>query len=194
MDVEQEKNLVAMIQKGGRQREQALSKIYLDSGIKQKLTSMISKNHGNTQDGEDLYQEAVIVLDRNIRDGVFKLEGSLTSYLYSIGKYLWMNHLRKKSLTLKENFSDHEMISTALQPDNIMIDDQRKSYLKATLGKLGKRCQGILELWQLSYSMEEIAVKMGLHDASIARKAKYDCQQQLIKLVNENPLTKHELK
>jgi RNA polymerase sigma factor (sigma-70 family) len=194
MDVEQEKNLVAMIQKGGRPREQALSKIYLDSGIKQKLTSMISKNHGNTQDGEDLYQEAVIVLDRNIRDGVFKLEGSLTSYLYSIGKYLWMNHLRKKSLTLKENFSDHEMISTALQPDNIMIDDQRKSYLKATLGKLGKRCQGILELWQLSYSMEEIAVKMGLHDASIARKAKYDCQQQLIKLVNENPLTKHELK
>lgn len=194
MDVEQEKNLVAMIQIGGRQREQALSKIYLDSGIKQKLISMISKNHGNMQDGEDLYQEAVIVLDRNIRDGVFKLEGSLTSYLYSIGKFLWMNHLRKKSLTLKESFSDHEMISTALQPDHILIDDQRKSYLQATLSKLGKRCQGILELWQLSYSMEEIAVKMGLSDASIARKAKYDCQQQLIKLVNESPLTKNELK
>jgi RNA polymerase sigma factor (sigma-70 family) len=175
-------------------REQALSKIYLDSGIKEKLISMISKNHGNMQDGEDLYQEAVIVLDRNIREGNFRLEGSLSSYLYSIGKYLWMNQLRKKSLTLKESFSDHEMKSTAMQPDAILIDEQRKIYLKSILNRLGKRCQGILELWQLSYSMEEIALQLGLHDASIARKAKYDCQQQLIKLINDNPNSKLELK
>ena len=194
MDIEQEKNLVEMIQLGGRQREQALAKIYTDSGVKVKMISMIIKNHGNMQDGEDLYQESMIVLDRNIREGVFKLEGSLPSYLYSIGKYLWMNHLRKKSLTLKESFSDHEMISTALQPDHIMMDEQRKAYLLSVLGKLGKRCQGILELWQLSYSMEEIAQQLNLSDASIARKAKYDCQQQLIKLINGNPLTKLELK
>jgi RNA polymerase sigma factor (sigma-70 family) len=194
MDVEQEKILVEMIQSGGRTREQALSQIYTGSGIKEKLTYMVTKNHGIMQDGEDLYQEAIIVLDRNIREGNFRLEGSLSSYLYSIGKYLWMNQLRKKSLTLKENFTDQEMISTALQPDHIMMHEQRKSYLKSVLGKLGKRCQGILELWQLSFSMEEIAQQLGLGDASIARKAKYDCQQQLIKLINDNPLTKNELK
>ncbi|MBK6389863.1 MAG: sigma-70 family RNA polymerase sigma factor [Saprospiraceae bacterium] len=194
MDVAEEKRLVEMIQAGGRLREQALSNIYNDSGIKDKLTHMITNNHGNTQDGEDLYQEAMIVLDKNIRSGDFRVEGSLTSYLYSIGKYLWMNHLRKKSLTLKESFSDQELISSSVQPDNLMMDEQRKEYLKNLLSKLGTKCQNILEMWQLSYSMEEIANALKLTDSSTARKAKYDCQQQLIKLIQSNPHTKNELK
>ncbi len=193
MDVELDKNLVELIRKGGADREQALSRIYLDSGVKTKLNSMITNNHGNMHDGEDFYQEAIIVLDRNIREGNFRLEGSLSSYLYSIGKYLWMNHLRKKRLTLKENFTDGEMVSHAISPDAILMNDQRKDQLKNLINKLGQRCQNILELWQLSYSMDEIAQKLGLTDASVARKAKYDCQQQLIKIIQSNPLHKIEL-
>lgn len=102
--------------------------------------------------------------------------------------------LKKKSLTLKESFSDQELISSSVQPDNLMMDEQRKEYLKNLLSKLGTKCQNILEMWQLSYSMEEIANALKLTDSSTARKAKYDCQQQLIKLIQSNPHTKNELK
>ena len=193
MDVDRDKDLVAMIKAGGVARERALSQIFSESGVKSKLNSMITNNHGNSHDGEDFYQEAIIVMDRNIREGNFRLDGSLSSYLYSIGKYLWMNHLRKKRLTLKENFADSEMVSDAVRPDLILIDDQRKLQLQNLIGRLGQRCQNILSLWQLSYSMEEIAQKTGLQDASVARKAKYDCQQQLIKIIQSNPIYKIDL-
>ncbi len=190
---EADAELVHMIRKGGVDREKALKTIYTNSKIKEKLASMILFNNGNSQDGEDMYQEAIIVLDKNIREGNFRTEGSLESYLFSIGKFLWMNQLRKKKLTLKEKFYDHELIGEGIEPDLLMINDQRNTLLKELLGKLGKRCQEILALWQLSYSMEEIATRLGLHDSSTARKAKYDCQQQLIKIVHQNHLTKPDL-
>lgn len=194
MAKETDAELVQMIRSGGVAREKALKIIYTNSKIKEKLVSMILFNNGNTQDGEDMYQEAIIVMDKNIRDGNFRTEGSLESYLFSIGKFLWMNQLRKKKLVLKEKFYDHELIGQGIEPDHLMMNDQRKSLLKDLLSRLGQRCQDILALWQLSYSMEEIASQLGLHDASTARKAKYDCQQQLIKLVHLHPLTKSELK
>jgi len=193
MAKETDAELVHMIRTGGVDREKALKIIYTNLKIKEKLASMILYNNGNTQDGEDMYQEAIIVMDKNIREGNFRTEGSLESYLFSIGKYLWMNQLRKKKLTLKEKFYDHELIGEGIEPDLLMINDQRKSQLKELLGKLGQRCQAILALWQLSYSMDEIASRLGLHDASTARKAKYDCQQQLIKIVHQNPLIKSNL-
>lgn len=193
MDRLDDEELVNRIKSGGPGREKALHQIYINTTVKSKLTSLITNNSGNTQDAEDIYQEAIIVLDRNIREGHYRLDGSLTSYLYSTGKFLWMNHLRKKRLTLKENFMDSDLISTSVQPDKIYMNDEKKKFLQSLLSRLGMRCQNILELWQLSYSMDEIARKLNIGDASIARKAKYDCQQQLIKLILSDPTNKKEL-
>ncbi len=193
MDRLDDEELVNRIKAGGPGREKALHQIYINTTVKSKLTSLITNNSGNTQDAEDIYQEAIIVLDRNIREGHYRLDGSLTSYLYSTGKFLWMNHLRKKRLTLKENFMDSDLISTSVQPDKIYMNDEKKKFLQSLLSRLGMRCQNILELWQLSYSMDEIARKLNIGDASIARKAKYDCQQQLIKLILSDPTNKKEL-
>lgn len=193
MDRLDDEELVNRIKAGGPGREKALHQIYINTTVKSKLTSLITNNSGNTQDAEDIYQEAIIVLDRNIREGHYRLDGSLTSYLYSTGKFLWMNHLRKKRLTLKENFMDSDLVSTSVQPDKIYMNDEKKKFLQSLLSRLGMRCQNILELWQLSYSMDEIARKLNIGDASIARKAKYDCQQQLIKLILSDPTNKKEL-
>lgn len=194
MEIVNDEKLVAMIMSGGNDREKALRQIYLTNSIKQKLTAMITNNNGNIQDAEDMYQEAIIVLDRNIREGNYRLDGTISSYLFSTGKFLWMNHLRKKRLTLKENFTDADLISTSIQPDKIFISEEKKKVLQNVLARLGERCQNILALWQLSYSMEEIAQKLGLSDASAARKAKYDCQQQLIKFIHSSPGTLDDLK
>lgn len=193
MVILKDEELVNMIKAGAATREKALHQIYSNTTVKGKLANMIANNSGNSHDAEDIYQEAIIVLDRNIREGHYRLDGSLSSYLYSTGKFLWMNHLRKKKLTLKENFQDSDLVSTSVQPDKIYMDEEKKKYLQSLLSRLGQRCQHIMELWQLSYSMDEIAKKLNIGDASIARKAKYDCQQQLIKLILSNPTNKEEL-
>lgn len=192
MAKETDEELVKMIKSGGSAREKALHQIYTDSKIREKLIAMITYNNGNQQDGEDMYQEAIIVLDKNIREGRYRTEGNLLSYLFSIGKFLWMNQLRKKKPILKDNFTDSEMTGDTIEPDHILQDDERKMKLQGLLSHLGARCQEILSLWQLSFSMEEIATRLGLNDPSTARKAKYDCQQQLIKLVQKTSLSKSD--
>ncbi len=193
MAKETDEELVKMIKSGGAAREKALHRIYSDSKIREKLIAMISYNNGNQQDGEDMYQEAIIVLDKNIREGRYRKEGNLQSYLFAIGKFLWMNQLRKKKPNLKENFTDAELPGDPIEPDHILLDEERKTKLQDLLSRLGARCQEILSLWQLSFSMEEIAAKLGMNDPSTARKAKYDCQQQLIKLIQKSSLTKSDL-
>jgi RNA polymerase sigma factor (sigma-70 family) len=190
---ETDEELVNMIKSGGPAREKALHRIYTDSNIREKIIAMIANNNGNQQDGEDMVQEAIIVMDKNIREGRYRTEGNLQSYLFAIGKYLWMNQLRKKKPMLKGSFTDLEVAGDPDKPDHFLLDEERKMKLQALLSRLGKRCHEILSLWQLSFSMEEIAVRMKLNDASTARKAKYDCQQQLIKLIQNSSLTKSDL-
>ena len=192
MAKETDEELGKMIKSGEPAREKALHQIYTDSKIREKLIAMITYNNGNQHDGEDMYQEAIIVLDKNIREGRYRIEGNLQSYLFAIGKFLWMNQLRKKKPTLKDTFTDSEMTGDSIEPDHILLDEERKLRLQGLLSRLGARCQEILSLWQLSFSMEEIATKLGLNDPSTARKAKYDCQQQLIKLIQKSPLTKSD--
>ena len=103
MVILKDEELVNMIKAGAASREKALHQIYTNTTVKGKLANMITNNSGNYHDAEDIYQEAIIVLDRNIREGHYRLDGSLASYLYSTGKFLWMNHLRKKRLTLKKS-------------------------------------------------------------------------------------------
>ena len=49
------------------------------------------------------------------------------------------------------------------------------------------KLQQILELWKLSYSMEEIAETLGFSSPDMARKAKYRCHVSLLEIIRNNP-------
>ena len=120
----------------------------------------MQQNSGNLQDGQDMFHEGIIVLDRNIRQGKFRGESSLTLYLYSICRFQWMNQIRKKAqVDLQE---DHLKMDEPVRetPESDVVKSEQKELLRMILEQLGDRCKRILELWKLSYSMEEIATEM----------------------------------
>jgi RNA polymerase sigma factor (sigma-70 family) len=172
---------------GGTTREMALRDICNDNELKRKVIHFVQKRQGNTEDGQDMFHEGIIVLDRNIREGKFRGEAPLKGYLYSICRFLWMNQLRKQAHTtlgaetvLANETDEHT-------PEITLITQERKDILNGLLNRLGERCQRILELWKLSYSMDEIATMLGFSSADMARKAKYRCHLGLVELVKENP-------
>ena len=67
------------------------------------------------------------------------------------------------------------------------LANEQKNVIQQLLGRLGDKCQKILELWKLSYSMEEIATQVGLKDAGVARRQRYNCYQKLLKIVEQEP-------
>ncbi len=178
---------LAAITGGGTGREAALRGIYSDNELKRKVIAFVRNRQGNADDGQDMFHEGIIVLDRNIREGKFRGEAPLKGYLYSICRFLWMNQLRKNAHTTQGAEAVLANEPDAYTPEITLITEERKSLLNGLLSQLGERCQRVLELWKLSYSMEEIAEKLDFSSADMARKAKYRCHLSLMELLQQNP-------
>ena len=182
-----DENLLQAIASGGRTRQDALRAIYAESELKRKVIQHVRNRQGNAEDGQDMFHEGIIVLDRNVREGKFRGEAPLKGYLYSICRLLWMNQLRKNAHTKPVSEMPPPKESDEYTPEIALITDERKTLLNRLLEQLGERCRDILELWKLSFSMEEIAAKLGFSSPDMARKAKYRCHLNLMELIQKNP-------
>ena len=58
--------LIAGIQKGGSAREEALKRIYLLPGLRETVIRHVRENGGSHADAQDMFQEALVLLDRNL--------------------------------------------------------------------------------------------------------------------------------
>jgi RNA polymerase sigma factor (sigma-70 family) len=184
--------LVEAIKRGGTIREKALLDLYIKSDLRIMVYAYISDNGGNRQDGKDMYQEGIIVLDRNIRHGKFRGESNLETYLFSICKFLWLNRKRKTNrMDLKEDTDTFEIVQNET-PEITFINREQSDALKTLIKGLGGRCQKVLKLWQLSYPMMEISDKAGLSSEGMARKIKYQCLKKLIDMVSGNSNLKNQ--
>ncbi len=182
-----DEQLVTAISAGGSGRESALKAIYEDGDLKRMVAAFVRNHQGNATDGQDMFHEGMIVLDRNIREGKFRGEAPVKGYLYSICRFLWMNQLRKQAHTSHVAEMPVSSEPDTLTPEVTLITEERKDVLNRLLQEIGERCQRILELWKLSYSMEEIAETLGFSSSDMARKAKYRCHVSLLELIRKNP-------
>ena len=183
-----ENELVLAIKNGGINREKALARVFNDSQLKQKVNYFVRQNKGNAQDGEDLFAEGLIVFDRNIRMNKFRGDSSPQVYFVSICKFLWMNRLRKMKRIqwTDDNYKLDDVES--INPEDIAMTEERKEIIHQALEKLGSKCQQILTLWMLNYSMKEIASKLNFSNEAMARKNKYRCFKKLKALTDTLPL------
>ena len=187
LDFKDDKTLIKAIKSGSHLRERALKEIYTNSKFKSKVKQIILSNSGNLQDAEDMIQEGIIVLDKNIRNDKFKGESSIDIYLTSICKFLWMNQIRKNSkVNLSDDFKTLDLVAME-HPGTVLLDNEKSQILNVLLESLGKRCKRVLSLWKLSYSMPEIAEIVGLSSEGMARKTKYNCMKKLKEAVVANP-------
>lgn len=183
-----DERIISDILAGGRKRMEALQTIYKNRQLRDMVSSFIKNNKGNAEDGQDIFHDGMIALDQNIRNGKFRGESPLDGYLYSICRFLWMNQLRKKTRTVTmETLPQADDAPPVETPEGIFLDEERKDALNRLMEKIGERCSKILELWKLSYSMEEIAELLGFSSAGMARKAKYRCHASLLEQIKNNP-------
>ena len=182
-----DESLIEAIKNGGSARQRAIQHIYHNGNMRDKVVHFVKQNSGNEQDGQDMFHEGIIVLDRNIRQEKFRGESKLSLYLYSICRFQWMNQLRKKGkVDLKSDHTSMDDVAPE-NPETEFVTAERKAMLQKVVSQLNERCQRLLEMWKLSYSMEEIAAELGFSSAAMARKNRYRCHQSLIKLLKDNP-------
>lgn len=143
------------------------------------IFSFIRDNNGSNEEAADILQDAMCVLNDKIKDPSFQLTASLSTFLYSISRNLWLMKLRRAGT--EQRIKD--TVKYLDDPIQIDFDEERETLLnniEKSLAKLGEACRKIIAMYYYEKkSMEEIAVIVGMKNSDTVKAQKYRCLQQL---------------
>jgi RNA polymerase sigma factor (sigma-70 family) len=176
--------LIAAIKGKAEERDQALKQFFHNKSLQETVIHYVLNHGGNAQDGEDVYQDTVILFDRGVREGNFKGQSTLTTYFVGIAKWRWVSHKRKFNRYSELKADSHDMPDDTIAAR--MVEGERRNIIDRVLTELGEKCKKILTFYKLSYSMEEIAEKMGLSSPEMAKKNSYECRKKFEVFVLNN--------
>ncbi|GAB4034042.1 RNA polymerase sigma factor [Spirosoma jeollabukense] len=148
----------------------------------------VTSNSGNEDDAKDIYQEALIVLYEKVRSGSLELHCQLKTYLYSIGRRLWLKQLAQRSRFVVrdvETPASDEMAVDQLNDDLIDHEERDRQFtlMADSLGRLGEPCRTLLDDFYIQHlSMQDITEKFGYTNADNAKTQKYKCLMRLKRL------------
>ncbi len=168
--------LLAAFKQGDVHRDRALKQIYQETKLKRSILAYVTTHGGNIQDGEDVFQDSLVLFDRQIREGNFQGQSSWATYFIGIAKWRWVSNKRKfgRDVELKPEFYDKPTESVEAR----VIENEKRDLIDEILSKIGERCKTILKLYKLSYSMDEIASELGLSSPELAKKNAYECRKK----------------
>jgi len=133
----------------------------------------ILANNGSKEDAEDIFQDSLVMLYKNVNKSDFVLTASLQTYLLAITKNLWRDALRKKGrLPLTQDETE-----TA----DIIRDDNEADYKIAELAFnfLGKKCKALLVAFYFQQkNYQQIAKMLSFSSDKIVKNQKYRCLQK----------------
>jgi RNA polymerase sigma factor (sigma-70 family) len=182
----QDHQLIAMIRGSDEDRDKAFHFIYVESGWRAAAQTLILAAGGSVPDAEDAIQEAIIVLDNNIRIHKYQKTGSLKNYFIGISRGRWYSNKRS---VYRMNWTDDiaKMDSRATpEPEVLMLEEEQKDIVRSLFNSLDERCKEVLLLYRLAYSMDEISRKLSLGNANNARQRVFNCRKKLVELALRN--------
>ena len=150
------------------------------------IKKMVEDHRGGEQDAKDVFQEALIIIYRKIKEDKLEIHTTFKSYLSAICRYIWF----KEVSTSRENI---ENLSVYLEYENLpeihmdefKLHKQYQLYQKH-FKRLEKGCQKTLKLFLKNKSLKEIAKKLDTSYDYIRTKKKR-CKEQLIRYIKEDP-------
>lgn len=167
-----------------QQNGKVLRHIYDDFFPRIKL--FILKNSGNEQDAQDVFQEAIMIIYTKASKPDFALSCAFYTYLHSISRNIWLHQLREKRKLSVTYSPDWEYIGQTDFEETLIEQEQFSLYWKK-FKALGADCRKLLDLFFQGKPMTEITLKMGYGSPGYARKRKFQCKEQLLKMISEDP-------
>lgn len=181
MQTTQESELLDQLKKEENASFALLYKFYYPT-----VATYVSRNNGNHADAEDVFQETIIILLRQVRQPDFVLTSSLKTYLFAIARNSWLKRLRDTRRivpTTVETYYELEQTTTLelnLEPN---LDQQMTNWLT----RITRNCQRILNaIFFYGEPMESLMQKMGWKNKHTAANQQYKCIQQVKREKNKD--------
>lgn len=160
---------------------------YLYNNNWKSIRSYIGKNSGTEEEAADIFQEVLIVFYDKIQQDKFNGDSSVSTYIFSIAKNLWMNSLRRKNREMLQM----EVVKRDMDSDPAEAEISNMKLFYSLFEKLSQECQKILKYaYYESLSMKEIQMRFeGLKNEQSAKTKKYRCMKNLVTIFEQNRVT-----
>ena len=173
--------------RGGREKSREVLKFLYREHFAM-IRKMIVTNSGNPEDAHDIFQEVLVIFYEKVRNDKLRLSALVSTYLYSIGRNLWIDQLRKRKVDLKfrDSLPQQQDLET---PVKRLLEKEKLGLLKKLMTQLKKDCYKILTLSIYEERpMKEISFALGYKNEQIARNKKHRCLKYLKSLIADSAL------
>ncbi|MGE4587431.1 MAG: RNA polymerase sigma factor [Mangrovibacterium sp.] len=152
-----------------------------------QINTFVKKNNGTDDDSNDVFQEAIIVLYRKLKEEDLELDCSFATYLYSVSRFIWLRHLEKLKVKKKveDSFEFCEEIYDQSLEATVDMNEKYRLYQRH-FQSLGKDCRKLLQLSFDRIPMKQIVQIMGFSNEAYARKRKQKCKEYLVKSIKKD--------
>ncbi len=183
------------IRSGKEGRDKILVSLYRDEKLKRSIVGMIIKNGGDEESAMQVFNNALIQFVKTvIKKQEMTIDTSIHQYIIGIARFLWYKEIADKKKHRSEELQSYHEGTDDIQPESLVIFQEKKHLLTALLDKLGRNCKEVLMYWANGYRMKAIAEMMGYQSEGMAKKKKYQCMKELLKYVENNPSIKSALR
>lgn len=187
--MQSDKEILAAIRSGD---DRVLEHLY--KNVLPKVKNYVTRNSGNNDDACDVFQDAVVVFYKYVKQGKFDGRHDIAGFIFSISRNLWINIAKKNNRAL-ELIDESATISSDHNFSDELITREREEYIGKLFSALGDSCKQIL-LYSIydRLSMKEIKEKMNFSSENVAKTKNYKCKQRLMQLVKNNSSIREFLK
>jgi len=153
------------------------------------INYFIRKNQGDEDDANDIFQEAIIIIYRKIKENDLIFEkGSFKGYLFSVCRFLWLKQLENRRIE-KEKLNESLPYHEDLYDDNLselVKKNEKYGLYQRHFGELSTDCQKLLQLFFEKVSLKDIATVMGYKSEKYAKKRKFKCKELLVNRIKQD--------
>ena len=154
-----------------------------------KVNAFVRKNQGDEDDVNDVFQEAIIIIYRKLKENDLLFENrSFEVYLFSVCRFLWLKQLEKRKME-KVKISDSLPFQDDIYDDDLVaVVSKNERYLlyQKHFKNISTDCQKIMQLFFDKVSIKEIARIMGFKSEKYVKTRKYKCKELLIERIKQD--------
>lgn len=150
----------------------------------------VIKNSGTDEDAQDIFQEALILIYRRLKEESLNLTCAFKTYLYSVCRILWLRQLEKRKIKTDGLVDNQVFVHLEEQVEDQAKEQERFRLYQKHFGTLRKDCQEILQLFLKKVPLKEIAKMVNISSEKYLKKRKYECKEMLIKRIQNDPTFK----
>ncbi|MDA7803152.1 sigma-70 family RNA polymerase sigma factor [Crocinitomix sp.] len=150
-----------------------------------KVKATIVSHGGAPEIAQEIFNDSLILLIEKVSEPDFKLTSKLSTYLFGINRFMWLNEARKRQKNPESEWKD-TLILTADDLDYNAEKEAELKLLETVLSKISERCKRLFELFYFKKeSMQDIAEQLEFSSVNSAKTQKYKCMEKAILLAKQ---------